>query len=158
MFNFNPSDGIRFANDLPKHTIQQLETFRAEIEKCYFSKVLIRVMSYNNSTIEIGIEFQSNFSLSESITHFNDCNWLNSKEANISILAFEKFNNALQSLKENSNFYIDIAELSIYLKETSVTIGKVYENSISENYESIINLLIKRMKNFIEKKLEVPSK
>ena len=154
--NFSKNDSIRYANSLPVSVVEQLEIFRLEIEKHYFSKVLIRVMTKSDGLIEIGIEAQPNFWLSESIAYFKNSNWLNNQVDN-SQNTFYKFNRALNNLRNNTSVYIDIAELSIYLLDTSLVIGKVYKNSISENYESVIATLIERMEDMVTDSLELPT-
>lgn len=156
MSNFSKNDSIRYANSLPVSVVKQLEIFRLEIEKYYFSKVLIRVMTKSDDLIEIGIEAQPNFWLSESIAYFKNSNWLNN-QVDGSHNTFYKFNRSLNKLRKNTPVYIDIAELSIYLLDTSLVIGKVYKNSISENYESVIATLIERMETMVTDNLELPT-
>ncbi|SFW17425.1 hypothetical protein [Cellulophaga fucicola] len=154
----NPSkyNGIRYSNTVPKSVLKQLEIFRNKLEKAYFSGVLIRVLKNTQDSLEIGVEFQSNFWLSEGVCYYNNSNWLKDK-LDINSSRLEEFYSSLESLRNNTEQFVDIAELAIYLTDTSIIISKVCKNSIVNSLDAILDTLVTNIDNLVTDKLELPT-
>tara|TARA_R110002049_G_scaffold69206_7_gene179274 strand:+ start:2182 stop:2847 length:666 start_codon:yes stop_codon:yes gene_type:complete len=153
--NFNT---IRYSSTIPNEVLEQLDIFRNELEKAYFSKVLLRITEHSKETIEIGIEIQSNFWLSESIHYYNNHNWLKEKN-NHSIFKLQQLYNSYTKLRRNSPISIDISEFSLYLLDTSLIISKIANNSIVNQLENILSSLVTNIDNLIaaSPSLELPT-
>ncbi|MCL5244742.1 hypothetical protein M4I21_02910 [Cellulophaga sp. 20_2_10] len=154
----NPSkyNGIRYSNTVPKSVLEQLEIFKNKLEKAYFSGVLIRVLKNTQDRLEIGVEFQSNFWLSEGVCYYNNSNWLKDK-LDINSSRLEEFYSSLESLRYNTEQFVDIAELAIYLTDTSIIVSKVCENSIVNSLDAILDTLVTNIDNLMTEKLELPT-
>lgn len=151
--NFNT---IRYSSTIPNEVLEQLDIFRNELEKAYFSKVLLRVIEHSNGTIELGIEIQSNFWLAESIRYYNDHNWLKEK-TNHSAFRVQQFYNSFSKLRRNSPVSIDLSEFSLYLLDTALIISKIAPNSIVNQLEEILSTVITNMDNLVAENLELPT-
>ncbi|WP_047245179.1 hypothetical protein [Maribacter thermophilus] len=117
-----------------------IEEFIKSLELSFFSKVILRNCSSKEDEIAIALEMQCSFSLLEILGHFNKGLW-GSNDIDESPLQ-KSFNNLVNS---NSNrIPIDIQELTLFLNDTTITIKKVYSNSIIENFDTIINEIGKR--------------
>lgn len=154
----NPSKykEIRYSNNVPECILEQLEIFRNELEKAYFSKVLIRVLNNKPDAYEIGIEFQSSFWLSESVCYYNNSNWLKDK-LDINSSRLEQFYKSLEKLRCNTEQFVDIAECAIYLADTSVIISKVCTNSIINSLDAILDTLVTNVECLMTENLELPT-
>jgi|GEM_PF-3606614 len=153
--NFNT---IRYSSTIPNEVLEQLDIFRNELERAYFSKVLLRITEHSKETIEIGIEIQSNFWLSESIHYYNNHNWLKEKN-NHSIFKLQQLYNSYTKLRRNSPISIDISEFSLYLLDTSLIISKIANNSIVNQIENILSSLVTNIDNLVaaSPSLELPT-
>ncbi len=147
---------IRYADTIPSCVLENLETFRTQLERAYFSNVLLRITKNEENLIEVGIEIQSNFWLSESICYYNNYNWLKG-ESNPNTFRLQQFYCSFSELKSNSAITIDISEFAIYLHDTSLIISKVYKNSITNQLDAILSSVITNMNNLIDTNLELPT-
>lgn len=112
--------------------IEGLENFKKNLEKHFFSKAIIRDRLTRNSLIKLTIELNCNYSMIEMLHHFNNGNWGNFECKN------QSFINLLQELQNSNDVFIEIEELSIFLKDTSLIINTIYNQSISEQLENIL--------------------
>lgn len=127
--NFKNSSPVGFNK---KINIEGLETFKKNIEKYFFSKVIIRNDSTKDSFIKLTIELNCNFSMIEMLHHFNNGNWGNFECKN------QSFINLLQQLQNSNDAYIEVEEFSIFLKDTSLIINTIYNQSVPEQLEKIL--------------------
>ncbi|MBQ4914936.1 hypothetical protein J8L85_10840 [Maribacter sp. MMG018] len=117
-----------------------IEEFIKSLELSFFSKVTLRNWSPREDEIAIALEMQCSFNLLEILGHFNKGLW-GSNDIDVSPLK-KSFTNLVNS---NSNrIPIDIQELTLFLNDTTITIKKVYTNSIIENFDTIISEIGKR--------------
>ncbi len=112
--------------------IKGLETFKKNLEKHFFSKVTIRNSSTNNASVKLIIGLNCNFSMVETLYHFNKGNWGNFECENNS------FANSIKLLQQCNTIHIETEELSFFFKDTSIIINTLYDQSIPEQLENIL--------------------
>lgn len=130
--------------------IEGLDSFAKNLEKHFFSKVIIRNLSTIPYQINLVIELTCNLELHETLSHFKQEIWGNFASKKHS-LARE-----LQQLKKLNNITIEVEELSIFLKDTSIVINSIYSQSIPQQLESIFNELESSYINFTKGQNEIP--
>lgn len=117
-----------------------LEEFIKSLELSFFSKVTLRNCSSKKDEISIALEMQCSFSLLEVLAHFNKGLW-GSNDIDVSPLQ-KSFSNLVNS--NSRKIPIDIQELTLFFNDTTIIIKKVYNNSITENFNLIISEIGKR--------------
>jgi hypothetical protein len=130
--------------------VESLEKFTKNLEKHFFSQVTIRNGSSVNNGINLVIELDCNFGLLETLHHFNKDTWGNfSCNRN-------SFKGAFNQLNQNSELQIDVEEFSIFLKDTSIIVNRIYEQSVSEQLENILIKLSEHAIHFTKGFTEIP--
>ena len=114
------------------YTIENLDVFKKNLEKHFFSEVNIRDFSTDATGVKLIIDFHCNLTIAETIYHFNLGSWGNFECHTNSLTA------ALKSLQDCNVVNIEIEELSIFLKNTSIIINSVYKQSIPDQLENIL--------------------
>lgn len=130
--------------------IEGLNSFAKNLEKHFFSKVIIRNISTLPTQINLVIELTCNLDLSEALSHFKKEIWGNFASQKHS------FSCELQQLKGLNDIAIEIEELSVFLNDTSVIITSIYSQSIPEHLEGIFNKLESSSLHFLKRQTEVP--
>ncbi|MFT4831956.1 MAG: hypothetical protein ACI815_001607 [Psychroserpens sp.] len=114
-----------------------LDTFEKSLAKYFFSEVAVNIYSTNHEDAFLNIEFQNNLTLSEVLYFLNTHTW--EHEEDMSVLTnINPFLRALQALKTQNFTTIDIEEISIILKDTTIVIKKIYSQSIPTQLENIL--------------------
>lgn len=135
--NKNNFDGFSrkiFNNEVQ---IEGIDRFIKNLEKHFFSQVTVRNCSPLDNSINLVIELNCNFELIETLHHFGKDNWGNFKSLEYS------FEGALNQLKASNGFIIEVEEFSLFLKDTSIIVNRIYEQSISQQLENIFTQLNK---------------
>lgn len=125
-FKNNPPEG--FNGDL---NIEGLETFKKSLEKHFFSKVSVRNCSSLKSSVQLAIELDCNLSLVEMLFHFNKGTWGNLRQGKSS------FAKLLRQLVKENDVHVDVEEITLFFKDSTIIINKIYDNSIAEQLENI---------------------
>lgn len=133
-----------------KCEIVGLDSFKKKLEKYFFSKVTVRNSSTNSTTAKLVLELDCNFELREMLNHLKLGTWGSFD------CGEDCFKKALQNLKSNNDLYIDVDEFSIFLKDTSIIINKIYEKSIPNQLESILKRINDNYIIFTKRLTEVP--
>lgn len=130
--------------------IEGLNSFAKNLEKNFFSQVIVRNISTISTQINLVIELTCNLDLNETLTHFKKEIWGNfaSKE--------HSFVMDFQQLKDLNDIAIEVEELSIFLKDTSIIITSIYSQSIPEQLEGILSELERSSLHFMKRQTEVP--
>ncbi|HEA22714.1 MAG TPA: hypothetical protein ENH87_17615 [Pricia antarctica] len=118
----------RFNSDLK---ISGLESFRSTLEKYFFSEVTITNYSTSTASAQLAIELNCNLSLIEMLFHFNKGSWGNFKQNR---LTFEKL---LRQLQNKNEIHLDIEEFTLFLKDTTIVINKIFDESIVSQLQDI---------------------
>ncbi|MBR9853589.1 MAG: hypothetical protein GYB37_03280 [Algicola sp.] len=135
-----------------------LDDFLRVLEKYFFAtaKVLCKHNSKNYTT-DLIIDLHHNFGIGECLRHFNNGDWGNYNFAEESHSDISKsLGKALESLNDKSPYPMDILELSLHFKDTSIVITRLYEKSILEQASNILTAIGKHFVYFTKGLTEMP--
>lgn len=144
-FKNYPSKG--FNSDL---NISGLDFFRNQLEKYFFSEVTVRNCSTCKKSVLLSLELNCNLSLVEMLFHFNKGNWGNFGQDESSLKRL------LNRLAADNNFEVDIDEFTIFLKDTTIVVNKIYDNSVSDQLRDIFSEMGKHYVHFSKGLTETP--
>jgi hypothetical protein len=144
-FKNNPPEG--FNSDL---NIEGLDAFRKSLEKYFFAEVTIRDCSSQKTSLQLAIELDCNLSLVEMLFHFNKGAWGNFRQGKSS------FGQLLRHLIHESNEILDVEEFTLFLKDTTLVINKIYNKSIPEQLHRIFTEIGKHYVHFSKGLTETP--
>lgn len=115
--------------------------FEKKLEHIFSSETRVVIFPSENNITRLAIEIESNFSLSEIISLLKMPFGGENRAASLSktILLFQ---NTMFGLHKSLAVTIDIEEISLYFKNTSITIQSIHRNSIMEELEYIIKAVI----------------
>ncbi len=130
--------------------IEGLNAFAKNLEKHFFSKVIIRNLSVVPEQIKLVIELTCNLEFIEVLDHLKKEMWGSFSSEK------KSFASQMQQLRELNNIEIEIEELSIFLNDTSIIINKIYSQSIPEQLENILNEIVKSGHPFTQDQNEIP--
>ncbi len=113
-------------------TLSGVDIFLKILEKDFFSRVTVRQRESNPEKTSLIIELTCEISLAELLFHFNREAWGHFKgnESTLSI--------ALDHLREVNNHSMEIEELSLFLKDTSIIIDGIYKDGIAKQFKNIL--------------------
>lgn len=119
-----------------------LEAFQKILERDFFAESTIDVsFNENLNCFDLIIDLNCNFSLTESLFHFNNGNWGSFKEINQngSKKSASQFHDYFEYLNEINYRKFDLKELSIHLSDTSIVIDRLYKMGIVEQLSVIMD-------------------
>ncbi|MGB6153678.1 MAG: hypothetical protein WBG48_16975, partial [Pricia sp.] len=79
------------------------------------------------------LELNCNLSLIEMLFHFNKGNWGNFKQGKLTFLKL------LRQLQLENEIPLDIEEFTLFLKDTTIVINKIYNESIPDQLQDIFS-------------------
>lgn len=141
--DFKDNPHFKFNKDFQ---IRGLESFKSDLEKHFFS--IAGVCNYTSDKNEslLAIELNCNLSLVELLFYFNRGDW-----------GKDRFLSAhLQELAKINGVTVDVDELSIHLKDTSIVINRIYDLSIAQQFENILTEIAHHYVHFTKGLSEVP--
>ncbi|MEJ1222127.1 hypothetical protein [Sediminicola sp. 1XM1-17] len=138
-----------------KYQITGLDIFEKSLAKYFFSEVDVNVHSSNELEANLNIEFQNNLNLGEVLYFLNTHTWEH-EEDQLIMRNINPFLKALQTLKQQNSISIDIEEISILLKDTSIVIKKIYSQSIPAQLENILEEITNHHYKLTRNSQEVP--
>ncbi|HET8735588.1 MAG TPA: hypothetical protein VFM69_03215 [Pricia sp.] len=144
-FKNNPPEG--FNSDL---NIEGLDVFQKSLEKYFFSQVIVRNCSSQKSSVQLAIELDCNLSLVEILFHFNKGTWGNFQEGKSS------FEHLIQNLIQENGLAVDVDEFTLFLKDTTLVINKIYDKSIPGQLHQIFTEIGKHYVHFSKGLTETP--
>ena len=118
--------------------VSGLEEFFKVIEKNFFAEVAIQGLYYDDSKkTDLIVELYCNFSIEDGLYHLKNGHWGTGSFGKNSDTnhAFQK---AFQKVKKQNNKYVDIGELSIHFKDTSLVVAQTYNYSIPEQLDTLL--------------------
>jgi len=144
-----------FKNNQPKRFIKELsiiglDLFKNSLEKDYFSSVKIHNNQSSNENASLIIDLNCNLSLRETLLHFNKGTWGGFNQLKSSLIL------ELNSLMEINSMNIDIEEFSIFLKDTTIIINRIYEQSIPDQFENILTEIGNHYSHITKREIEIP--
>jgi len=146
--NFKNFSNVVFNNNLE---IEGLDCFIKNLEKHFFCQATVRNCSPTTNSVNLVVELNCNFELLEALHYFEKDAWGSFKcEEN-------SFDNALNTLKECNTIHIYVEEFSLFFKDTSIIVNKIYDESIPEQLGNIFVKLNEHSINFTKGLTEIPS-
>jgi len=139
-----------------KPIFEGMKEFVRRVERDFFAQV---VVGYCSSCPEHGSELRldifCNFGLTESLHHFNRGDWgeIHDNDDKVSPSSFQE---AFKELINQTSTRLDIAELSLHFKDTTIIITKIYEFSIPEQLTRIISVLSEHFVHITKGMTEMP--
>lgn len=129
-----------FKNNLPEGSnsdlgLKGLDFFRKILEKNFFSEVNITNCSFSKTSAQLALELNCNLSLIEMLFHFNKGNWGSFKQGKSS------FGKVLGQLQHENETQLDVEEFTLFLKDTTIVINKIYNESIPCQLQNIFSKL-----------------
>jgi hypothetical protein len=145
--NFKNNSSVGFNK---KDYIEGLGSFKKHLEKYFFSQVVVRDVSTESTSTKLVLELSCNFGLTEMLHHLNLGTWGNfgSKE--------NSFRHLLETLRGRNDQYLEVEEFAIFLKDTSIIINKIYDESIPQQLEEILQAVSKNYVHFTRGLTEIP--
>ncbi|GMN04941.1 hypothetical protein MTsPCn5_03290 [Croceitalea sp. MTPC5] len=133
-----------------------LHKFQKSLERDFYADSLIKTVHGKGDTTELVLELDCNFSLTESLFHLNNGNW-GSYDINTSnVEAASPFETALFDLSRENHRRVDIKELTINLKDTSLIVTKIFDYSIPDQLGNILASISENFVHFTKALTEMP--
>ncbi len=156
-----PSNLDNFKNQpksvvVDENDIVGLLAFKLELEKLFFSDVLIRNKALEGQPVQLLIEILCNFDFLEGVTHLNQGLWGKSFIKQTDTRACSNFGQRFGQLQTQNNFYIEIEECCIIFNDCNIVIHKIYDQSIPEQFDEILCNLAKHYNKLIKNMGELP--
>lgn len=133
-----------------RNRIQGLASFKKNLEKNFFSRVTIQECANEPDSAQLVLELNCNIRMTEMLHHLNIGTWGNFGSSHFN------FTELVESLKEHNDFDIEIEELTFILEDTSIIINKIYDESIPEQLEAILQSLSENFVHFTKGLTEIP--
>ncbi|WP_273274900.1 hypothetical protein [Maribacter polysiphoniae] len=142
-------------NNFPKRRAQSasfrgLSAFTNNLEKFFFSEISIRNIATNDNKISLIIDLNCDLNLLDLVINSYKGAWGTFNQCKYSLA------NELALLEQYNDIPFDVEEFSINLKDTSIIINKIYEQSISAHLEAVISNLEKHYVQLTKGNVEVP--
>ncbi|WP_411030967.1 hypothetical protein [Spongiimicrobium sp. 3-5] len=144
---------LEFDNKLK---IAGLDTFKKSLEKGFFSEVTIHCSASEESIGNLIVELDCNFGLHEILYHMESGTWGNTSQEEYNTDNSSLFLQALTALKKKNEMVLDVEELSIFLKDTTIIINKIFDQSIPYQLENILSKLAEHYVHFTKGLTEIP--
>ena len=118
-------------------TAEGLDEFSRILEKDFFAEVTIKCQyDTEKERTDLILDISCNFGLTEGLHYFNTMDWgglaCNDKGKS-------SFDTAFGELSEINGGNIDIAELSLHFKDTSIIVSRIFDYSVPDQLGAIIN-------------------
>lgn len=132
-------------NKVSQYTLSEsIKGFRRDLERDFFADVSVQQLTSKEqpNTVELVIDIQCNFGLTESLFHLNKGNWGNFNciiGNNSYVNGFQKQYAELVDFAEEIT--LDIKEFSIHLNDCSIIVGRLYPNSIVEHIANVFDAI-----------------
>ncbi len=131
-----------------------VDEFRKSLERDFFADSEITLKKDRDGhTTNLIVNLYCNFGLTESLFQLNNGNWGGVLPENQEIPKFER---AIQKLSEHNHNEVDLAELSINFKDSSLIITKIYPRSISDYLSAILPAISANFVHFTKGMTEMP--
>ncbi|MBT8299573.1 MAG: hypothetical protein KJO52_14680 [Maribacter sp.] len=127
-----------------------LDAFINNLEKHFFSEISIREDASDSEKLNLVIELSCDLTLWELIHQYNLENWGTFNTSKFSL------SNEISALERINDIRIDVDEFSIVLKDTTLIIDKIYNQSIGEQLEHILHELGIHYVHYTKNYSEVP--
>lgn len=133
-----------------------LDALKRVLERDFFSEASIAKHYYDNANLDLVIHLDCNFGLTESLFHLNNGNWGNFQNTISGDVRTSPFHTTLLELENDNGVMVDIKELSIHLKDTSIVITRLPDFQIQDSLESILNSISSNFVHFTKGLSQLP--
>ena len=144
-----------YGNNLPSRSIRSatfngISGFIDNLEKHFFSHISVWTNTIIDNQAKLIIEIECNLSLIDMIIHSYKGTWGTFNQIKYSL------SEELVQLEEYNGISFDVDEFTINLKDTSIIIDKLYDQSIADQLNGILNNLEKHFLQLTKGNVEVP--
>lgn len=144
-----------YGNNLPSRSIRSatfngISEFIDNLEKHFFSQISVWTNTIIDNQAKLIIEIECNLSLIDMIIHSYKGTWGTFNQTKYSL------SEELVQLEEYNGISFDVEEFTINLKDTSIIIDKLYDQSIAHQLNGILNNLEKHFLQLTKGNVEVP--
>ncbi|MGX1929093.1 hypothetical protein [Flagellimonas sp. 2504JD4-2] len=117
-----------------------LEEFTRTLEKDFFAEASVQCR-YNTEKFraDLIVELRCNFGLTESLHYYNSGNWGGFAQNSGNTQLPSPFDISYENLSDLNKGAIDIAELSLHFKDTSIIVTRIHDQSIPQLLGEIIS-------------------
>jgi len=133
-----------------------LRNLKRTLERDFFADTAIDVHCEEEGKVDLVIHLDCNFGLTESLFHLNNGNWGNFQNSISGDVRVSPFHTALLELEHDNGITIDIKELSIHLRDTSIVISRLPNCQIQDNLERILDSVSENFVHFTKGLSEMP--
>lgn len=141
---------------LDQNELDIILEFEKNLEQLFAVETKVVIYPSDDNIVQLAIEIDSNFSLSEMISLFKMPFDYKFRKANLSKIIL-LFQTAVHKLNHSLVSTIDIEEISVYFKNTSITILAIHRNSILEELEYIVHSVINHYEHYSTIMGQVPN-
>lgn len=127
-----------------------LDKYVKSLEKFYFSEVLLRKHSESEQAISITIDMKCNVCLTDILDFYRKGRWGYGKEGS------SPLKDSLALLSKKNAIALDIEELTFFFEDTSIIIKRIYNKSIPEQLNEILDELVNHYIYFSKGLTEIP--
>lgn len=135
--------------------IKRIAEFKSNLERDYFAKVQVRNCRTRTDQLNLIIELECNFSFKEIVFFTKNKEWGNRNERCTGI-DVANFSQAITNLRNANDLAIDVEEFSLFLKDTSIIIKRIYHNSIDEQLSVLLNYITEHYASITKGHTETP--
>ncbi len=132
IFNYEDFNKNSYTNLGYQQEVLGLDEFIKTLEFHYFSSVMLKNNNFSNGSVNLVLEVSCDVDLLELLSHFNTGRWGNNGTTK------SPLQQGLDVLDLKNKHFIDIEELTLFLKDTSIVIKRIYENSIASQFDDIL--------------------
>lgn len=133
------SNGPSQNSALDSNGLLGLATLKRTLERDFFADASLDICSLKDGKVDLVIHLDCNFGLTESLFHLNNGNWGSFHRSTSEDVKTSPFQAMLYQLESENNVIVDIKEISIHLKDTSIIISRLPNCHIQDNLENILN-------------------
>ncbi len=130
--------------------INGLEQFKRQLEKAYFSEVQVRDCCSDSTSCSLIIELGCSLHLHEAVQMLDQKDWGMYRHGKTAL------QDAVAILQLQNELDINIEEVSIFLKDTSIIIKRIYPKSVEEQLCTLLGKIADHYHDITKASLETP--
>ena len=141
---------------LPTDNFVGLTSLKRILERDFFAEATIDIHPCNETKVDLVIHLDCNFGLTESLFHLNNGNWGNFRNSISGDVRTSPFHTALFELENDNGIVVEIKELSIHLRDTSIIITRLPNCQIQDKLEPILDAVSGNFVHFTKGLTKMP--
>ena len=136
--------------------VRGLTAFHKSLEKYFFSEAYIACSPTSATEANLIVEIRCNFSLSEAISVLAKANNSNFLETPRVAHIPSCFTTAFLELLDNNKNAVDVEEFTIFLKDITIVVNKIYPQSIPDQLDMILRNIATHYVYYTKGLTEIP--